>query len=78
MRWLTRRLLLLFILLLLLVVCITAALLYKAFLYLRGRRNRDQGIPCIQCERRAFPIAGTAKRYRCWNCGCRFDGPEHF
>jgi hypothetical protein len=46
--------------------------------YLRGRRNRDQGIPCVQCSRVAFPLEGSRTRYRCWNCGGRFDGPEHF
>ena len=52
--------------------------LLGAIHYLRGRWNRDAGISCSQCQRTAFPIAGTTTRYRCWNCGCRFDGPEHF
>jgi hypothetical protein len=46
--------------------------------YLRGRRNRDQGIACLQCKATAFPVEGTTQRYRCWSCGSRFDGPEHF
>jgi hypothetical protein len=51
---------------------------HRTYHYLRGRRNRDRGIPCIQCKRTAFPVEGTTKRYRCWLCGCRFEGPEHF
>ena len=45
--------------------------------YLRGRRDRAQGIPCVKCGKVAFPLEGSLTRYRCWNCGCRFDGPEH-
>jgi hypothetical protein len=51
---------------------------YYVYAYLRGRRNRDQGLPCVHCQRTAFPLEGSRKRYRCWNCGLRFDGPEHF
>jgi hypothetical protein len=57
---------------------VTAGMLFRAYYYLRGRRNRDHGIPWIQCRRTAFPVEGTATRYRCCLCGCRFDGPEHF
>ena len=60
------------------VVAVAAALLYRGYHYLRGRRDRDAGIPCVVCKRVAFPVEGTTVRYRCWNCGCRFDGPEHF
>src|SRR5262249_46857945 len=60
------------------VVSIVAALVYRIFHYLRGRRDRDHGLPCIRCERTAFPVEGVVTRYRCWNCDCRFDGPEHF
>jgi hypothetical protein len=49
-----------------------------AYPYLRGRRNRDQGIPCVEWGKAAFPLEGSPARYRCWNCGCRFDGPEHY
>jgi hypothetical protein len=45
--------------------------------YLRGVRNRDQGIPCVTCGKVAFPLEGSRTRYRCWSCGCRFDGPAH-
>jgi hypothetical protein len=54
------------------------AIIYRSYHYLRGRRNRDDGIPCIECARTAFPMEGTTQRYRCWMCGCRFEGPEHF
>jgi hypothetical protein len=54
------------------------AIVHRTYHYLRGRRNRDRGIPCIQCQRMAFPVEGTTKQYRCWICGCRFEGPEHF
>jgi hypothetical protein len=64
--------------LVLIAVSTLAALVYQAFHYLRGRRDREQGLPCIRCERTAFPVGGTVTRYRCWNCGFRFDGPEHF
>jgi hypothetical protein len=53
-------------------------LLHQAYHYLRGRRSREAGISCVQCRRTAFPLEGTTLRYRCWSCGCRFDGPEHF
>jgi hypothetical protein len=46
--------------------------------YLGGRRNRERGVPCLQCHKTAFPVEGTTNHYRCWNCGCRFEGPEHF
>jgi hypothetical protein len=46
--------------------------------YLRGRRNRERGVPCLECHKAAFPVEGTTNHYRCWNCGCRFEGPEHF
>jgi hypothetical protein len=55
-----------------------AAIVHRAFHFLRGRRDRDAGIPCVQCKRVAFPVEGTTVRYRCWFCGCRFAGPEHF
>jgi hypothetical protein len=64
--------------LLLFVVAALLAVGYRTFHYLRGRRDRDAGIPCVQCRRTAFPVEGTTVRYRCWNCGCRFQGPEHF
>ena len=60
------------------VLTITPWLLTVGLPYLRGRRGRDRGIPCVQCHRTAFPIEGTATHYRCWNCGSRFEGPEHF
>jgi hypothetical protein len=66
------------VVLLLVLASFTIAVLHRAFHYLRGRRNRDRGIPCIECKRTAFPVEGTIKRYRCWGCGCRFEGPEHF
>jgi hypothetical protein len=66
------------IVLLLIVVSATIAIVHRGFHYLRGRRNQDTGIPCVQCQRVAFPVEGTTTRYRCWNCGCRFTGPEHF
>jgi hypothetical protein len=53
------------------------AIVLKVHGYLRGRRNRDQGIPCVKCKRRAFPVEGSVKRYRCWSCGVRFTGAEH-
>jgi hypothetical protein len=59
------------------VVAVIAGLAYRAVGYLRGQRDRDRGIPCVACQRTAFPIEGTTKRYRCI-CGCRFDGPLHF
>jgi len=45
--------------------------------FLRGYRNREAGIPCVRCQKRGFPIEGATTRYRCWNCGNRFDGPGH-
>ena len=45
--------------------------------FLRGYRNREAGIPRVRCRKRAFPIEGATTRYRCWNCGSRFDGPGH-
>jgi hypothetical protein len=56
----------------------TVAIVHRTYHYLRGRRNRDRGIPCAQCQRTAFPVEGTTKLYRCCVCGCRFEGPEHF
>jgi hypothetical protein len=56
---------------------IPMAVAYIVYCFLRGRRNRDQGILCIECERLAFPLEGSTTRYRCWNCHLRFDGPEH-
>jgi hypothetical protein len=50
----------------------------RTYHYFRGRRNHDRGIPCIQCQRTAFPLEGSVTRYRCGICGCRFEGPEHF
>ena len=60
------------------VASIAAGVAYRGFHTLRGRHNRDDGIPCIQCKKTAFPLAKTTTRYCCWMCGCRFDGPEHF
>jgi hypothetical protein len=57
---------------------VIAAIIYRAFQYLRGRRNRERGIPCIQCKRKAFPVEGTTNHYRCGICGCRFEGSKHF
>jgi hypothetical protein len=59
-------------------VSVIGASLYHLCQLVRGRRNRDAGIPCIHCHRLAFPMEGSATRYRCWMCGSRFDGPEHF
>jgi hypothetical protein len=42
---------------------------------LRKWRSKDEGMPCIHCKRRAFPIEGTTW-YRCWSCGSRFEDPE--
>jgi hypothetical protein len=46
----------------------------RFFRSLRSWRTREQGIPCTQCNRLAFPIEGTS-RYRCSSCGCRFEDP---
>src|SRR5262249_55872377 len=35
---------------------------------LRKWWSNENRIPCVQCNRLAFPIEGTT-RYRCWNCG---------
>jgi hypothetical protein len=51
---------------------------YRLYHLTRGRRNRDAGLPCPHCVRRAFPVEGTTARYRCSNCARRFDGPQHF
>jgi hypothetical protein len=59
-------------------VSATVAIVHRTYHYFRGRRNRDRGVPCIQCKRTAFPVQGTVARYRCGICGCRFEGPEHF
>src|SRR5262249_24439080 len=53
------------------------ALATRVYHFLRGRRNRDQGIPCIRGKRWAFPVAGSPKRYRCRSCDLRFKGAEH-
>jgi len=63
---------------LLVLLSAVAAIIHRTYHYVRGRRNRDAGIPCIQCKRLAFPVEGTVNRYHCWICGSRFDGPEHF
>jgi hypothetical protein len=60
------------------VVSVIAALVYRTYHFLRGRRNRNNGIPCIRCHRTAFPIEGLATRYRCGICQHRFQGPEHW
>jgi hypothetical protein len=57
---------------------LTVIALYQGFRYLCGRRYRDQGIACEQCHATAFPIDGTHRFYRCWDCGSRFQGLEHF
>jgi hypothetical protein len=57
--------------------CLGPFVLPPAYHFLKGRRNRDAGIPCVQCQRTAFPVGKETTHYRCWNCGCRFDGPEH-
>jgi hypothetical protein len=64
--------------LLLILVSAAVAILHRTYHYLRGRRNRDRGFPCVQCQRTAFPIEGTVRQYRCASCGLRFEGPEHF
>jgi hypothetical protein len=51
--------------------------LAQGYRRLRGGRNCDSGVPCLRCRRTAFPVEGTLTRYRCWNCGSRFDGAEH-
>jgi hypothetical protein len=55
----------------------TYATVRRMYLIVRGAKNREAGIPCVHCGRTAFPIEGTGVRYRCWNCGNRFDGPRH-
>ena len=47
----------------------------RFFRSLRRWWRKEDRIPCVQCNRLAFPIEGTT-RYRCWNCGCRFEDPE--
>jgi hypothetical protein len=64
--------------LLVLLATVTVAVIHRGYHYLRGRRNHDQGVPCIQCQRKAFPIGEMTNRYRCRICGCRFEGPAHF
>jgi hypothetical protein len=54
------------------------AIVQRSYAVARGGRNRESGISCESCGRTAFPIAGTGTRYRCWNCGNRFDGQRHF
>jgi hypothetical protein len=60
------------------VACIAGGLIHHGYHWLRGRRDRDTGVPCVQCNRKAFPVEGTTKQYRCWICHCRFEGAEHF
>jgi hypothetical protein len=57
---------------------IVAGLLLRGYHLLRGRRDRDTGLPCVYCRRTAFPVEGSTRRYRCWGCGSRFEGAEHF
>jgi hypothetical protein len=53
-------------------------LIHRTYHLVRGRRDREDGISCVACGRRAFPVEGTTRNYRCGICGCRFEGPEHF
>jgi hypothetical protein len=59
-------------------VSAAAAIVYRVYHSARGRRDRPDGIPCVACGRRAFPVEGTIQNYRCGICRCRFAGPEHF
>jgi hypothetical protein len=61
-----------------LLLAVIASQVYRAFHSLRGRRNRDRGIPCVECQRTAFPVAGFTTLYRSAICHCRFSGPEHW
>ena len=54
------------------------AVVHRAYHLARGRRDRDDGVTCLACGRRAFPVDGTTRSYRCGICGTRFEGPEHF
>jgi hypothetical protein len=56
---------------------VAAAIALRGFHLVRGRRDRDAGFPCVHCRRVAFPVEGSTTRYRCWNCGSRFEGLEH-
>jgi hypothetical protein len=49
----------------------------RCYHLLRGRRDRESGIECMSCKRRAFPVLGTANRYRCAICRTHFTGPGH-
>jgi hypothetical protein len=68
----------LFIVLIVILASATVTGLQRTYHYLRGRRNRDRGFTYIRCKSTAFPVEETTKRYRCWGCGYRFEGPEHF
>jgi hypothetical protein len=59
------------------VLCILTGMVMALVNFLRGYRNRDAGIPCVRCQKRAFPLEGLTTRYRCLTCGNRFDGPGH-
>jgi hypothetical protein len=58
-------------------VVLVLVFLSKLYRWVRRRADRQAGIPCARCHRRAFPIEGTVVRYRCWQCGYRFKGPQH-
>jgi hypothetical protein len=60
------------------VLFVIVAIVWHAYYLARGRRTREQGMPCVHCGRLAFPVEGTTVRYRCGICHSRFDGPEHF
>jgi hypothetical protein len=51
------------VVLVLVLASFTIAVLHRAFHYLRGSRDRDQGIPCVHCKRTAFPVEGSVRRY---------------
>ena len=46
--------------------------------FVLGTRSRTEGIICVNCARRAFPVYRTTTRYRCCQCNTLFDGPDHF
>ena len=54
------------------VISAGAAFAYRIYALTRGRRDRSDGISCVACDRRAFPVEGTTNRYRCGICKCRF------
>jgi hypothetical protein len=56
---------------------VVAMALLRCYHWLIGRRNREAGIECIECRRRAFPLPGTVNRYRCAICHTHFTGPGH-